>query len=158
LNQLDFDVVVNVQGDEPFMKSEPLKQLLDVFLGEQGKQVQVASMMRRSFNKENANNPNCVKVVVDNQMNSLLFSRSPIPFYRDLEIDKSYFEHIGVYAYRKEVLLKFTTWPQTPLEKAEKLEQLRYIENGIQLKMVVVDYHGVGIDTPEDLVAARALL
>jgi 3-deoxy-D-manno-octulosonate cytidylyltransferase len=158
IKDLNADIVVNVQGDEPFMQREPLRRLLEVFEGEEGKNVQVASMMRISTEQENITNPNCVKVTVDKFMNSLLFSRSPIPYHRDQTLKPVYYEHIGVYAFRKQTLLNFTTWPMTPLEKVEKLEQLRYLENGIRLKMVIVDFKGVGIDTPEDLTKANELL
>jgi 3-deoxy-D-manno-octulosonate cytidylyltransferase len=155
---LDFDIVVNVQGDEPFMEREPLRQLLEVFEGETGESVKIASMMKVSKDPARITNPNCVKVVVDRQMNSLLFSRSPIPYQRDQTITPVYYEHIGVYAFRKQTLLNFTQWPMTPLETVEKLEQLRYLEHGIPVKMVVVDFEGVGIDTPEDLERALGLL
>ena len=155
---LDYEVVVNVQGDEPFMQREPLRQLLEVFEGTAGEVVQVASMMKKSKDPLRVANPNVVKVTVDKNMNSLLFSRSPIPFHRDQTIAPGYYEHIGVYAFRKQTLLNFTGWPMTPLEKIEKLEQLRYLENGIPLKMVIVDFEGMGIDTPEDLERAANLL
>ncbi len=155
---LDVDIVVNVQGDEPFMQKEPLRRLLEVFSGEEGANVQVASMMKVSADAARIANPNCVKVVVDRHMNSLLFSRSPLPYHRDQTLRPVYYEHIGVYAFRKQTLLRFTQWPMTPLEAVEKLEQLRYLENGVPLKMVVVDFEGVGIDTPEDLERAVKLL
>jgi 3-deoxy-manno-octulosonate cytidylyltransferase (CMP-KDO synthetase) len=91
-------------------------------------------------------------------MNSLLFSRSIIPYPREKNIPIAYYEHIGIYAFRKQALLDFTNWPMTPLEKTEKIECLRYLENGIALKMVITDYMGVEIDTPEDLVRAAKLL
>ena len=104
------------------------------------------------------NDPNYVKVAVDKNMNSLFFSRSVIPFPRDKNISTTYYEHIGVYAFRKQALLNFTKWDITPLEAAEKIECLRYLENGIQIKMVITDYMGVEIDTPEDLVKAASML
>jgi CMP-2-keto-3-deoxyoctulosonic acid synthetase len=91
-------------------------------------------------------------------MNALMFSRSPIPYHRDKNSTPVYYEHIGVYAFRKHALLNFTAWPVTPLEAAEKIECLRYLENGVPLKMVVTEYIGVEIDTPEDLVKAASLL
>ena len=108
--------------------------------------------------EKSINDPNFVKVVVDKNMNSLFFSRSVIPFARDKKIPFTYYEHIGIYAFRKQALLNFTTWSITSLEAAEKIECLRYLENGILLKMVVTDYMGVEIDTPEDLVKAAKLL
>jgi 3-deoxy-manno-octulosonate cytidylyltransferase (CMP-KDO synthetase) len=155
---MDLDVVVNVQGDEPFVKKEPLQKLLQVFEGEAGKQVQVASLMQVLTHPEFIADPNYVKVVVDRHMNSLLFSRSVIPYARNKEIPVTYYEHIGVYAFRKQALMDFTSWPMTPLEAAEKIECLRYLEYGIPLKMVVTDYMGVEIDTPEDLERAAKLL
>ena len=155
---MQVDIVVNVQGDTPFVKKEPLKKLLDVFLGEEGRKVQVASMMQVLTNQSEIDDPNFVKVAVDKNMNSLLFSRSVIPYPRNAEALLTYYEHIGVYAFRKKALIDFTQWEMTPLEAAEKIECLRYLENGIPLKMVVVDYMGVEIDTPEDLTKAQKLL
>ena len=155
---MEVDIVVNVQGDEPFVKAAPLKKLLDVFAGEDGQNVQVASLMQVLTHAASIADPNYVKVAVDLNMNSLLFSRSPIPYHRDQNLTPVYYEHIGVYAFRKQALLNFTNWAMTPLEAAEKIECLRYLEHGIPLKMVVVDYMGVEIDTPEDLEKAARLL
>jgi len=155
---LNVDIVVNVQGDEPFVKKEPLEKLLKVFEGEEGKKVQVASLMQVLKDEQAISDPNYVKVAVDKNMNSLLFSRSVIPYPRDKNIPVTYYEHIGVYAFRKEALINFTNWPITPLEAAEKIECLRYLENGVPLKMVITDYMGVEIDTPEDLKRAAKLL
>ena len=155
---MEVDIVVNVQGDEPFVKAAPLKKLLDVFAGEDGQNVQVASLMQVLTHAACIADPNYVKVAVDLNMNSLLFSRSPIPYHRDQNLTPVYYEHIGVYAFRKQALLNFTNWAMTPLEAAEKIECLRYLEHGIPLKMVVVDYMGVEIDTPEDLEKAARLL
>lgn len=155
---LAVDIVVNVQGDEPFVKREPLEQLLRVFEGEQGKTVQVASLMQVMTDRRQIEDPNYVKVAVDKHMNSLMFSRSVIPYPRSIEASTVYYEHIGVYAFRKQALLNFTNWEMTPLEAAEKIECLRYLENGVPLKMVVTDYMGIEIDTPEDLVRAAKLV
>lgn len=155
---LEVDIIVNVQGDEPFVKKEPLRRLLDVFEGPDGARVQVASLMQVLKEEKFISDPNYVKVAVDKKMNSLLFSRSPIPYARNKDIAVTYYEHIGVYAFRKKALLEFTSWPMTPLEEAEKIECLRYLENGIPLKMVVTDYMGVEIDTPEDLERAATLM
>ncbi|MFT3826090.1 MAG: 3-deoxy-manno-octulosonate cytidylyltransferase [Chitinophagaceae bacterium] len=152
------DIVINVQGDEPFVKKAPLQKLLQLFEGEAGKQVQVASLMQVLTEQQFIEDPNYVKVAVDQNMNSLFFSRSVIPYARNKEIAITYYEHIGVYAFRKQALLDFTSWPMTPLEAAEKIECLRYLEHGIPLKMAVVDYMGVEIDTPEDLERASKLL
>lgn len=155
---MDADIVVNVQGDEPFVKRAPLEKLLQVFEGPKGKNVQVASLMQVMTEQRFIEDPNYVKVTVDNNMNSLMFSRSMIPYPRSSEGTAVYYEHIGVYAFRKQALLNFTAWAITPLEAAEKIECLRYLENGIPLKMVVTDYMGVEIDTPEDLERAARLL
>jgi 3-deoxy-D-manno-octulosonate cytidylyltransferase len=155
---LDVDIVVNVQGDEPFVKREPLEKLLQVFAGEAGKNVQVASLMQVMKEQKFIDDPNYVKVAVDKNMNSLMFSRSVIPHLRNKEPDTVYYEHIGVYAFRKQALLNFTNWEMTPLERTERIECLRYLENGIPLKMVVTEYMGVEIDTPEDLERAAKLL
>ena len=155
---MDVDIVVNVQGDEPFVKKAPLEKLLRVFEGEEGKKVQVASLMQVLKEQKLIDDPNYVKVAVDLNMNSLMFSRSVIPYPRDKNIIPVYYEHIGVYAFRKQALMNFTAWPITPLEAAEKVECLRYLEHGIPLKMVVTEYMGVEIDTPEDLKRAATLL
>ncbi len=155
---MEVDIVVNVQGDEPFVKREPLEKLLNVFEGNDGMSIQVASLMQIMKDPQFINDPNYVKVVVDKNMFSLLFSRSVVPYLRNKEVAVNYYEHIGVYAFRKQALLDFTQWDMTPLESAEKIECLRYLENGIPLKMVVTDYMGVEIDTPEDLERAAGLL
>jgi 3-deoxy-manno-octulosonate cytidylyltransferase (CMP-KDO synthetase) len=152
---MDVDIIVNVQGDTPFVKKEPLEKLLAVF---NDASVQVASLMQVLHKEEEINDPNFVKVAVDKNMNALFFSRSVIPFPRDKNVSVTYYEHIGVYAFRKQALLNFTKWPATPLESAEKIECLRYLENGIPLKMVVTEYMGIEIDTPDDLVKAARLL
>ncbi len=152
---LDVDIIVNVQGDTPFVKKEPLQQLLSQF-DDPG--VQVASMMQVLNSRDDIMDPNFVKVAVDRNMNALFFSRSVIPYPRDKAYPTTYYEHIGVYAFRKQALLNFTQWPMSPLEAAEKIECLRYLENGIPIRMIVVDYMGVEIDTPEDLERAAKLL
>jgi 3-deoxy-manno-octulosonate cytidylyltransferase (CMP-KDO synthetase) len=153
--EMEVDIVVNVQGDEPFVQKEPLQKLLQVFSDET---VQVASLMQVLHDEKFIADPNYVKVAVDKNMKALLFSRSVIPYHRDKTVASTYYEHIGVYAFRKQALLNFTSWPITPLEAAEKIECLRYLENGIPLKMVVTKYMGVEIDTPEDLERAASLL
>lgn len=152
---LPADIIVNVQGDEPFVKKEPLQKLLEVFKDDK---VQVASLMQELKDEKLIADPNYVKVVIDKQMNALLFSRSVIPYQRDTTVVINYYEHIGVYAFTKQALLNFTNWQMTPLEAAEKIECLRYLENGVPIKMVVSNAFGVEIDTPEDLVKANSLL
>lgn len=155
---MDIDIVVNVQGDEPFVQKAPLEKLLHVFEGESGKSVQVASLMQVLKDQTFIQDPNYVKVVVDRNNNALLFSRSVIPYPRSTEAAITYYEHIGVYAFRKEALISFTNWPMTILEAAEKIECLRYLEYGIPIKMVLTGYMGVEIDTPEDLKRAEQYL
>jgi 3-deoxy-D-manno-octulosonate cytidylyltransferase len=152
---LEIDIVVNVQGDEPFVKKEPLQKVIDVF---SDSTVQVASLMQVLTNPQLIEDPNYVKVAVDNKMNALFFSRSVIPYPRATDIAITYYEHIGVYAFKKQALLNFTNWPMSPLEAAEKIECLRYLENGVPIRMVVTEYMGVEIDTPEDLIKASKLL
>lgn len=152
---MDVDIVLNVQGDTPFIRQKPLQELLQSF---NDPTVQVASMMQVLHEQEQIDDPNFVKVAVDRNMNSLMFSRSVIPYPRNTAVPITYYEHIGVYAFRKEALINFTNWPMTPLEAAEKVECLRYLEYGIPLRMIVVDYMGVEIDTPEDLQRAAKLL
>jgi 3-deoxy-manno-octulosonate cytidylyltransferase (CMP-KDO synthetase) len=158
VENLEVDIVVNVQGDEPFVQKAPLEKLLDIFKKDKTGQVQVASLMQLIKDKKNISDPNYVKVAVDLQMNSLFFSRSVIPYARNQAIAINYYEHIGVYAFRKQALLNFTKWPVTALEAAEKIECLRYLEHGIPLKMVLTEYMGVEIDTPEDLLLANQRL
>ncbi|WP_160712033.1 3-deoxy-manno-octulosonate cytidylyltransferase [Chitinophaga solisilvae] len=155
---MDVDIVVNVQGDEPFTQREPLEKLLQVFEGEAGKNVQVASLMQELHDEASIADPNYVKVAVDKNFNALFFSRSVIPYPRNKEIKPVYYEHIGIYAFRRQTLMDFTQWPMTPLESAEKIECLRYLENGVPMKMVLTSYMGVEIDTPEDLVKAAKYL
>jgi len=152
---IDVDIVVNVQGDEPFVQKEPLEKLLQVFDDEK---VQVASLMQALTEEKLIADPNYVKVAVDKNNNALFFSRSPIPYHRDKNLSPVYYEHIGVYAFRKQALLNFTSWEMTPLEAAEKIECLRYLENGVSIKMIVTKYMGIEIDTPEDLERATILL
>ena len=152
---LDADIVVNVQGDEPFVQKEPLQKLLDVF---NDVTVRVASLMQVIQDTQLVQDPNYVKVAVDKYNNALFFSRSPIPFHRDKNITPVYFEHIGVYAYRKKALLDFTQWEISPLEAAEKIECLRYLENGVSIRMVETAYMGIEIDTPEDLERAAKVI
>ena len=154
---LDIDVVVNVQGDEPFVKKEPLQKLLEVFK-DSTQNVRVASLMQVLTSQQNIEDPNYVKVAIDKNNNALFFSRNVIPYPRSAETAITYYEHIGVYAFKKEALLAFTNWEITPLEAAEKIECLRYLENGVPIKMVTTNYMGVEIDTPEDLEKAAKLL
>lgn len=155
VEHMEVDIILNVQGDMPFVKKEPLENLLRCFVEPS---VQVASLMQGITDAEAVKNPNMVKVVVDETSRSLLFSRSPIPYPRSTEPAITWYEHVGVYAYRKQALMSFTKWPITVLEAAEKIECLRYLEHGIPLQMVITDYLGVNIDTPEDLLKAQELI
>ena len=155
IENLDIDIVVNVQGDEPFVKREPLEKVLACF---EDANVQVASLMQVLTNPSLIEDPNYVKVAVDKNWDALFFSRSVIPYPRSTDIPITYYEHKGVYAFKKQALIDFTNWPISPLEAAEKIECLRYLENGVSIKMAVTTYMGVEIDTPEDLIKAAALL
>ena len=155
IENLEIDIVVNVQGDEPFVKREPLEKVLACF---EDTNVQVASLMQVLTNQASIQDPNYVKVAVDKNWNALFFSRSVVPYPRSTEIPITYYEHVGVYAFKKQALIDFTNWPMSPLEAAEKIECLRYLENGVSIKMAVTNYMGVEIDTPEDLIKAAALL
>jgi len=155
VQDLDIDIVVNVQGDEPFVKRDPLEKVIAVF---SDASVQVASLMQVLTDSTLIQDPNYVKVTVDKNNNALFFSRSAIPYPRSTESPITYYEHIGVYAFQKQALLNFTNWPMSLLEAAEKIECLRYLENGVSIKMVVTEYMGVEIDTPADLIKAAKLL
>jgi 3-deoxy-manno-octulosonate cytidylyltransferase (CMP-KDO synthetase) len=155
VQDLDIDIVVNVQGDEPFVKREPLEKVIAVF---SDTTVQVASLMQVLTDNTLIQDPNYVKVAVDKNNNALFFSRSVIPYPRSTDSPIVYYEHIGVYAFQKQALLNFTNWAMSPLEAAEKIECLRYLENGVSIKMVITEYMGVEIDTPADLIKAAKLL
>lgn len=155
VQDLSIDLVVNVQGDEPFVKRAPLEKLIAVFKDDK---VQVASLMQVLTQEASIADPNYVKVAIDKNNNALFFSRSVIPYPRSTDTKITYYEHIGVYAFKKQALIDFTNWPMSPLEAAEKIECLRYLENGIAIRMVVTDYMGVEIDTPDDLIKAAKLL
>lgn len=147
---IDADIVVNVQGDEPFTQKEPLQNLLKVFQTDFEKEIDIASLMIELHNEEEIQNPNNVKVVTDEQNFALYFSRAPIPYPREKK-EAKYYKHIGIYAFRKEALMRFTSLPINKLEATEKLENLRFLANGMKVKMVETDSTAIGIDTPEDL-------
>lgn len=155
---LEVELVVNVQGDEPFIDRDSLAKLIDVFKADAQHEIDLASLMREIQNPDEIQNPNNVKVVVDRQNRALYFSRSVIPHLRDADASVTYFQHIGIYAFRKQALMDFAQWPMQTLEAAEKLEQLRYLEFGKRIQMVQTAHIGVGIDTPEDLERARQML
>ena len=158
VENLDVSIVVNVQGDEPFIDVEPLTKLIEVFRHDATKQVDLASLMREIKNENEIHNPNNVKVVVDQNGFALYFSRSVIPYPREKNVGVRYFQHIGIYAFRKQALLDFYNLPMKSLEASEKLEQLRYLEFGKRIKMIETTHIGIGIDTQEDLEKARKML
>ncbi|MCF6356895.1 MAG: 3-deoxy-manno-octulosonate cytidylyltransferase [Draconibacterium sp.] len=157
--KIDFDVVINIQGDEPFIQPEQIELLKSCFKSD----TDIATLIKKIETQEELFNPNRPKVVIDNQQNALYFSRSPIPFFRGEEeknwhVNTSYWAHIGMYAYKSEVLKKITKLKQSSLELTESLEQLRWLENGFRIKTAETAHQSIGIDTPEDLENALQLL
>jgi 3-deoxy-manno-octulosonate cytidylyltransferase (CMP-KDO synthetase) len=155
---IEADVIVNVQGDEHFINKEPLEAVLEEFRKDFQKDIDLASLMREISDWEAIENPNIVKVIVDQNNFALYFSRSVIPYPREKNIGVRYFQHIGIYAFRKQALLDFAKLPMKSLEASEKLEQLRYLEYGKRIKMIETTHVGIGIDTLEDLEKARLML
>ncbi len=158
IENMEVDLVINVQGDEPFIDKKPLEELINVFKNDVEKKVDLGSLMFQITDKEEINNPNNVKVITDQQGFALYFSRSVIPFPRDENAGVRYMKHIGIYAFRKQALLDFYSLPMLSLEATEKLEQLRYLEYGKRIKMVETTHGSIGIDIEEDLEKARKLL
>lgn len=158
VENMDVDIVINVQGDEPFINKKPLEQVIEIFKNDAQKRVDLASLMFEINDKEDIESPNNVKVITDQQGFALYFSRSVIPYPREENVGVRYMKHIGIYAFRKEALMDFYRLPMLSLEASEKLEQLRYLEYGKRIKMVETDHGSIGIDTPEDLEKARLLL
>jgi 3-deoxy-manno-octulosonate cytidylyltransferase (CMP-KDO synthetase) len=158
IENMAVDIVVNVQGDEPFINKEPLEKVLDVFRNDTEKTVDLASVMREITDIKEIENPNNVKVIVDQKGFALYFSRSVIPYPRETNVGVRYMQHIGIYAFRKEALLDFYRLPMLSLEASEKLEQLRYLEYGKRIRMVETSHVGIGIDTPDDLEKARKMI
>lgn len=152
-------IIVNIQGDEPFIHGEMIDQAIEPLLFDPS--VQITTLAKRIESVDELKSSSVVKVVFDYQNNAMYFSRSPIPFIREAKTNLEkitrfeIYKHIGLYAYRIEALLKFTSLKQTDLEKAEQLEQLRLLENGIKIKIVETDYDSLSVDTPEDLEKAR---
>ncbi len=151
VENMEVDIVVNVQGDEPFIDAVSLEKLIQVFKNDADKKIDLASLKVLMTQKEDIQNPNNVKVITDHQNFALYFSRSVIPFHRDKYFSVNYYKHKGVYAFRKEALIDFYHLPMTPLESAEKIEAIRYLEVGKRIKMVETTVESIGIDTPEDL-------
>ncbi len=154
---MDVDIVVNVQGDEPFIEIESLKKLIQVFKDDTSSQIDLASLMVQLKDAEEIKNPNTVKVITDQENCALYFSRSPIPYPRDKSVETKYYKHKGIYAFRKAALLDFYHLPMKALEASEKIECIRYLEYGKRIKMVETDVQGIEIDTPEDLERAKKL-
>lgn len=158
IENINVDVVVNVQGDEPFINKKPLEDLIQVFKNDIDNKVDLASVMFEIKDKEEINNPNNVKVITDQNGFALYFSRSVIPFPREENVGVRYMKHIGIYAFRKQALLDFYNLPILSLEASEKLEQLRYLEYGKRIKMIETSHGSIGIDTIEDLEKARKII
>ncbi len=158
VENLDVDIVVNVQGDEPFINTVALEKLIEVYKNDLENKVDLASLMCEITDEAEINNSNNVKVVVDQNGFALYFSRSVIPYPREKNVGVRYMQHIGIYAFRKQALLDFYKLPMKSLEASEKLEQLRYLEFGKRIKMIETAEKSIGIDTPEDLEKARSLL
>ena len=155
---LDIDIVVNVQGDEPFTNTEDMRNVLQVFYEKDADEIDLASLMTPISKIEDIENPNNVKVIVDQASFALYFSRAPIPYRRDRDVESVYYKHKGIYAFRKQAVLDFAKLPMRMLEAAEKIEAIRYLEYGKRIKMVPSDAPAIGIDTPQDLEEARAIL
>lgn len=155
VENLDADIIVNVQGDEPFTDSESLAAVLEVFSTDPRKEIDLASLMTRISGREEVQNPNTVKVIVDSRNFALYFSRSPIPYHRNTDVEPVYYKHKGIYAFRKSALMDFRRLPMQPLEMTEKIEAIRYLEYGKKIKMVETRVTGIEIDTPEDLERAK---
>lgn len=153
-----FDFVVNIQGDEPFIAPEQINLLASTLTP----QTELATLIKKIEQADTLANPNVVKVVIDSGMHALYFSRSPIPYIRNVSSHwhqhHSFYKHIGMYAYRTDILRKITVLAPSVLEKAESLEQLRWLENGYKIVTAITDFETMGIDTPEDLREAEVLL
>lgn len=149
----EFDIVVNIQGDEPFISREVIDKTIKPLL--QFEEIQIATAGTYFKDLKLVDNPSLPKIVVDEKGFAIYFSRAPIPYYQNEEIEKKYIRHIGLYVYRRDALLKITQLSQTNLEKIEKLEQLRMIENGYKIKVELFDYEPISVDTEEDLIFAN---
>lgn len=152
--ELDSDIVVNIQGDEPLLRPESIEQAVRPLLEDES--LEMSTLKLRIENPEDVLDPNVVKVVTDLNGNALYFSRAPIPYPR--EGTTTYYRHIGLYVYRREFLLRFAKLAPTPLETIEKLEQLRALENGYKIRVVETEYSAIGVDTPEDLEKVKQIL
>lgn len=158
VENIEADIIINVQGDEPFIDTVSLSKLIAVFKKDTQKKIDLASLKVQITNTEDIENPNNVKVITDVNNLAIYFSRSVIPYHRDKNIDVKYYKHKGVYAFRKQALIDFYNTPVTPLEAAEKIEAIRYQEIGKKIMMVETDVEAIGIDTAEDLEKAIQFL
>ncbi|WP_445159285.1 3-deoxy-manno-octulosonate cytidylyltransferase [Mesohalobacter salilacus] len=158
VEHIDTDIVLNVQGDEPFTDKDSLENLLDVFRQRDAEQIDLASLMTPLDDEADIQNPNYVKVIVNQQNFALYFSRSPVPYHRNQSISVQYFRHKGIYAFRKQAILDFSKLPMLGLEAAEQIECIRFLEYGKTIKMVETEENSFGIDTPQDLERAKAFL
>ncbi|MDR9400290.1 MAG: 3-deoxy-manno-octulosonate cytidylyltransferase [Psychroflexus sp.] len=156
-HQIDADIIINVQGDEPFTNKADIRRLIELFKKDTDKHIDLASLMMPLSVMSSIKNPNNVKVVVNKQSQAIYFSRHPIPYLRDQSTSVDYFKHVGIYAFRKQALIDFYYSPKGKLEKAEAIECIRHIENGKTIQMLETDQPGIGIDTPEDLTEAEKL-
>ena len=155
---IEADVIINVQGDEPFMQRQSLEELINVFKNDTAGNVDLASLVQELHDPEQIKNPNCVKVVLDANNYAMYFSRSPIPYHLNDKAKAIYYQHIGVYAFRRKTLLEFAQTPMGIAENMEKIEAIRYLENGKKMKMVHTTTVGIRIDTPEDFRNAERYL
>ena len=158
--QTPFDVVINIQGDEPFIHPSQIELLKSCFSNSSD---EIATLIKKIEDPEILFNPNRPKVVIDSRQQAIFFSRSPIPYVRGTAADKwldvhTFYHHIGLYAYRKDILSRITRLTVSPLEKAESLEQLRWLENGYRIRTATTNSESMGIDTPEDLEKAHQFL
>lgn len=156
--KIEADVIVNVQGDEPFIDTQSLGLLVDVFKKDADEQIDLASLKTPIEDETQINNPNVVKVICDQNDFAMYFSRSAIPYNRAQLKDVLHYKHIGVYAFRKDALIEFSKLEIKALEAAEKIEAIRFLEHNRTMKMVTTQIDNVGIDTPEDLERARLKL
>ena len=156
-DQIDADIIINVQGDEPFTNREDLLKLIDLFEKDTKKSIDLASLMMPMNDIKAIENSNNVKVIVDRRDQALYFSRSRIPHLRKTVDQLQYYKHIGIYAFRKQALIDFYNAPKGILEQAEAIECIRHLENGKTIQMVKTDTPSIGIDTPEDLQDAEKL-
>ena len=158
VEHINTDIVINVQGDEPFTDRDSLEKLINVFYQQDAHQIDLASLKTKLEGEEDINNPNYVKVITDNNGFALYFSRSPIPFHRNKGVDVQYYRHKGIYAFRKQAILDFSKLPMLELEAAEQIECIRFLEHGRTIKMVETSEDSFGIDTPQDLERAKQFL